>query len=1604
MPGDNQSNEYHGEHALPKFDCALQGPRDGILNGTNAGEETLQKVDFLKNWEGDELSNNICEIKARSRRTDYTHQVGCDLSMGTCQGEDTLPKEEDISKKDGQPTNLMYNGEPESHKQGVQVSDGIPKVDESLLNIKAQRNEANDDKPTSENFHAVTSDFQHREREALPSNFHEPSEYLPQANEGDLGNLEVQKQNGEPSDSYPFIHKVETELLNGKHEGEAYHLEVESPEQDDTVALWVKWRGKWQPGIRCSRADWPLSTLKAKPTHGRKKYFVVFFPHTRSHSWADMLLVRPINELPEPLAYGSHYSALELVKDLTTPRRYIMQKLAVAMLNISDQLHTEAVIERARKVTAWKDFAMEACRCEGYSDLGSMLLKLQSMILPTYIDSDWLEHSFGSWVHHCQIARSAESVETLTKELVDSVMWNEVEVLWDAPVQPNLGSEWKTWKQEVMKSFSTSHPVGSSGDSEQRNFDDAASVGPQISRKRPKLEVRRPEMHRSRVEAEVCGPDSGFLNCQPIENATMECEPSKDGSLTMLAAATGYLGSVADTWDEIVVESRNHEFNQTVEEASTPVQGGNDGKSLVDVQQGSHSENKYRQCMAFIEAKGRQCGRWANDGDIYCCVHLSTRFADKTAKLEQSPSFTGSMCEGTTTHGTRCKHRSRNGSSFCKKHRIQGSDDLANGDMSSISPANMLKRKHSEKRDSFEKTHELEVVSGKEIVLVGFQNPAQEDLRLVTEREPLEENNSLMVKPEHSGESAKGYCQDLPRCIIWCWQNNSQCLERAKTHSLYCEKHLPAFLKRARNGKSRLISKDVFLDLLRTCSSRQQKVHLHRACELLYGFMKSALSRRNLVSKESLMGWILSEASKDSSTGEFLLKVVSCEKEKIGKLWGFDAEKDKQISEPVLMLEAKANKQDVQSPQTIIKCKICTEEFPDDQALGSHWMDIHKKEAQWLFRGYACAICMNSFTNRKVLEKHAKERHSIQFLDQCLLFQCMPCGSHFVNPEQLWLHVLSLHSMDFRLRTNSEQLNQSGNQAPPPKLELGNNAYSSNDAKDNHSKSPDLSRRYICRFCGLKFDLLPDLGRHHQAAHMNSNSSHFPIRRRNRLNASKLKHGRPGRPRLKKGFGAALRIRNSDGFGVKKLFRTPNLVSSAPLPLQTQAIETAGLERFVESDCSAVAEILFAEIQRSKARPSNLEILSIARSTCCKIRLQGALEEKYGVLPERLYLKAAKLCSELNIQVEWHMDGFICPKGCKPLVGPNSLAPLVPLPDGFIEPASVASPNFMNGKEWEMDEGHYISRHFKRKPMQKAIVLCKDVSFGRESVPVACVIDEDLKDSLNFITDKESNGQNPCSSMPWEGFTYVTKRLLDPSLGLDTELGCACPHPSCHPETCDHVYLFDNDYENAEDIHGKPMHGRFPYNEKGQIILEEGYLVYECNSMCKCDKTCRNRVLQNGVQVKLEVFKTENKGWAVRAGEAIQRGTFVCEYIGEVLNDQEANSRGERYDNEGCSYLYDIDAHLDDMSGLNEGTVPYVIDATKYGNVSRFINHSCAPNLVNYQVLVESMDCQLAHIGLYAGRDVAKGEELAYDYRYKLLPGDGHPCRCGASNCRGRLY
>ncbi|XP_035193376.1 histone-lysine N-methyltransferase SETDB2-like [Oxyura jamaicensis] len=69
--------------------------------------------------------------------------------------------------------------------------------------------------------------------------------------------------------------------------------------------------------------------------------------------------------------------------------------------------------------------------------------------------------------------------------------------------------------------------------------------------------------------------------------------------------------------------------------------------------------------------------------------------------------------------------------------------------------------------------------------------------------------------------------------------------------------------------------------------------------------------------------------------------------------------------------------------------------------------------------------------------------------------------------------------------------------------------------------------------------------------------------------------------------------------------------------------------------------------------------------------------------------------------------------------------------------------------------------------------------------------------------------------------------------------------------------------------------------------------IYECSVSCRCDKMmCQNRVVQHGIQVRLQVFNTEKKGWGVRCLDDIDKGTFVCTYSGRLMSKAEARVLG----------------------------------------------------------------------------------------------------------------
>lgn len=222
--------------------------------------------------------------------------------------------------------------------------------------------------------------------------------------------------------------------------------------------------------------------------------------------------------------------------------------------------------------------------------------------------------------------------------------------------------------------------------------------------------------------------------------------------------------------------------------------------------------------------------------------------------------------------------------------------------------------------------------------------------------------------------------------------------------------------------------------------------------------------------------------------------------------------------------------------------------------------------------------------------------------------------------------------------------------------------------------------------------------------------------------------------------------------------------------------------------------------------------------------------------------------------------------------------------------------------------------------------------------------------------------------------------------------GCSCCSPSCVQPSCP-CLRFGLAYTEGGFLEQR--------EESGASYSQP---VFECNALCACGESCQSRVVQNGLQTRLCVFRTENRGWGVVTLESIKRGSFVCEYAGEVIGFEEAQQRQLSQSPEDMNYIIAVQEH----GGSQRVGVTFV-DPVAVGNVGRFLNHSCWPNLTMVPVRVHSVVPRLA---LFSSRDIESGEELTFDYSGGRAqrtdvsgPGDlqRKVCLCGAQNCIGFL-
>uniref|UniRef100_A0A672GYK3 Histone-lysine N-methyltransferase SETDB1 n=1 Tax=Salarias fasciatus TaxID=181472 RepID=A0A672GYK3_SALFA len=197
---------------------------------------------------------------------------------------------------------------------------------------------------------------------------------------------------------------------------------------------------------------------------------------------------------------------------------------------------------------------------------------------------------------------------------------------------------------------------------------------------------------------------------------------------------------------------------------------------------------------------------------------------------------------------------------------------------------------------------------------------------------------------------------------------------------------------------------------------------------------------------------------------------------------------------------------------------------------------------------------------------------------------------------------------------------------------------------------------------------------------------------------------------------------------------------------------------------------------------------------------------------------------------------------------------------------------------------------------QRPFYYIPDITSGKEDIPLSCVNEIDTTPPPKVAYSKER--------IPEDGVFINTSS--DFLVGCDCTDGCRDKSKcSCHQLTLQATGCTPGAQinQNAGYLH-----------KRLEECLPTG--IYECNKMCKCcSQMCTNRLVQHGLQVRLQLFKTQNKGWGIRCLDDVAKGSFVCIYAGKILTDDFADKEGLEM---GDEYFANLD-HIESVENFKEG-------------------------------------------------------------------------------------
>ncbi|CAF3953972.1 unnamed protein product [Rotaria sordida] len=290
----------------------------------------------------------------------------------------------------------------------------------------------------------------------------------------------------------------------------------------------------------------------------------------------------------------------------------------------------------------------------------------------------------------------------------------------------------------------------------------------------------------------------------------------------------------------------------------------------------------------------------------------------------------------------------------------------------------------------------------------------------------------------------------------------------------------------------------------------------------------------------------------------------------------------------------------------------------------------------------------------------------------------------------------------------------------------------------------------------------------------------------------------------------------------------------------------------------------------------------------------------------------------------------------------------------------------------------------------KKFIILNDLSKGQENVEISVYndTDNDKPDNFTYITKIQPIDNRISAALNDTNMTSC----CDCTDNCNDRMKCACFRKTLNQAQLNQDPLVIEKEKNRYTL--SYMLKTTGYQRK-RLLNPISSGVYECNSKCSCHREhCSNRLVQQGLFVHLQMFKDKLKGWGLRALHDLPRGTFICQYIGELLTSDQGHERAQSIDDKYQTSLdlvkqvrYEINNEDgDDDVNDDDDDEPYVVDGSLYSNLGKYFNHSCEPNMFIQNVFIESHDLHFPNLALFTRTHVKAGQELTWHYNCELLP------------------